>query len=205
MNPTAEEQGRLAGRRIGVAMAASHCNLARAMAQLAVLVAEGAEVIPIISGNVRSSETRFGKPDDWIAQIEQITGKRPLSSIPEVEPFGPKVRLDCLVVMPCTGNTMAKLANGITDTPVCMAAKAQMRNDRPVVLAITTNDALGLNARNLGTLLGARNIYFVPFRQDHPTGKPNSVDADIEGYLVPAILAAMEGRQVQPVLLGPLS
>lgn len=194
---------RLQGRRIGVAMSASHCNLARAMAQLQVLVDEGAELIPVISSNVRTTETRFGSPDDWITQIERITGRRPLMTIPEVEPFGPKVKLDCLLVMPCTGNTLAKLANAINDTPVCMAAKAQMRNHRPVVLAITTNDALGLNARNLGALLGARNLYFVPFRQDNPTGKPTSVDADIEQYLVPAILEAMEGRQVQPLLLGP--
>lgn len=198
-------QHTLAGRRIGVAMAASHCNLARAMKQVQVLVDEGADLIPIISQNVRSTETRFGKPDDWITQIEQITGKYPLSSIPEVEPFGPKIQLDCLVVMPCTGNTMAKLANAINDTPVCMAAKAQMRNHRPVVLAITTNDGLGMNARNLGTLLATRNLFFVPFRQDNPTGKPTSIDADVEGYLLPTIEAAMEGRQVQPLLLGPLS
>ncbi len=197
--------GLLAGRRLGVAMSASHCNLARAMKQLQVLVAEGADITPVISGNVRTTETRFGKPDDWITQIEQITGKYPLSSIPEVEPFGPRVQLDCLVVMPCTGNTLAKLANAINDTPVCMAAKAQMRNHRPVVLAVTTNDGLGMNARNLGAMLGARNVFFVPFRQDNPTGKPTSIDADIEGHLVPTILAAMEGRQVQPLLLGPAS
>lgn len=194
---------RLAGRRIGVAMSASHCNLARAMTQLQVLVDEGAELIPIISSNIRTTETRFGSPDDWITQIERITGRRPLMTIPEVEPFGPKVKLDLLLVMPCTGNTLAKLANAINDTPVCMAAKAQMRNHRPVVLAITTNDALGMNARNLGALLGARNLYFVPFRQDNPTGKPTSVDADVERYLVPALMEAMEGRQVQPLLLGP--
>jgi dipicolinate synthase subunit B len=184
-------------------MSASHCNLARAMKQLQVLVDAGAEVTPVISVNVRTTETRFGKPDDWITQIEQITGKYPLSSIPEVEPFGPRVQLDCLVVMPCTGNTLAKLASAINDTPVCMAAKAQMRNHRPVVLAVTTNDGLGMNARNLGTMLGARNVFFVPFRQDNPAGKPTSIDADIEGQLVPTILAAMEGRQVQPLLLGP--
>ncbi|OTA41118.1 MAG: dipicolinate synthase subunit B [Symbiobacterium thermophilum] len=193
----------LAGKRIGVAMSASHCNLGRAMAQLRRLRDEGAEIIPIISTNVRTTETRFGKPDDWITQIEQITGRLPLMTIPEVEPFGPRVKLDCLVIMPCTGNTMAKLANAINDTPVCMAAKAQMRNHRPVVLAVTTNDGLGMNARNLGALLVARNIYFVPFRQDDPFGKPTSIDADIEHYLVPTILAAMEGRQVQPLLLGP--
>lgn len=195
--------GMLQGRRIGVAMSASHCNLARAMAQLQVLADEGAELIPIISASVRTTETRFGSPDDWITQIERITGRRPLMTIPEVEPFGPKVKLDALLVMPCTGNTLAKLANAINDTPVCMAAKAQMRNHRPVVLAITTNDALGMNARNLGALLGARNLYFVPFRQDNPTGKPTSVDADIEQFLLPTLLEAMEGRQVQPLLLGP--
>lgn len=195
-------QGLLAGRRIGVAMAASHCNLARAMRQLELLVAEGADIVPVISGNVRSTVTRFGTPDDWITTIERITGKRPLSSIPEVEPFGPKVQLDCLIVMPCTGNTMAKLANAINDSPVSMAAKAQMRNHRPVVLAVTTNDGLGMNARNLGTLLMARNVYFVPFRQDNPQGKPTSIDADIETCLMDTILAAMEGRQLQPLLLG---
>lgn len=197
--------GRLAGKRIGVAMSASHCNLDRAMTQLQMLKDEGAELVPIISANVRSTETRFGKPDDWITQIEQISGRHPLMTIPEVEPFGPKVQLDCLAVMPCTGNTMAKLANAVNDTPVCMAAKAQMRNHRPVVLAITTNDGLGLNARNLGTLLVARNIYFVPFRQDNPLGKPTSVDADIETYLLPTILSSMEGKQFQPLMLGPVT
>jgi len=197
-------QGKLAGRLLGVAMSASHCNLARAMKQLEVLVAEGADVIPIISTNVRTTETRFGKPDDWITEIERITGKHPLSSIPEVEPFGPKVQLDCLVVMPCTGNTLAKLANAINDTPVCMAAKAQMRNHRPVVLAVTTNDGLGMNARNLGAMLVSRNVFFVPFGQDNPAGKPTSIDADIEGFLLPTILAALDGRQLQPLLLGPV-
>jgi len=198
-------QGLLAGKRLGVAMSASHCNLARAMTQLQRLADEGAELVPIISANVRSTETRFGKPDDWITQIEQICGRHPLMSIPEVEPFGPRIQLDCLVVVPCTGNTLAKLANAINDTPVCMAAKAQMRNHRPVVLAVTTNDGLGMNARNLGNLLVARNIYFVPFRQDNPAGKPTSIDADIENHLLPTILAAMEGRQLQPLLLGPVA
>lgn len=198
-------QGQLAGRRIGVAMSASHCNLARAMKQLEMLVLEGADVVPVISANVRSTETRFGKPDDWITQIERITGKHPLASIPEVEPFGPRIQLDCLIVMPCTGNTLAKLANAINDTPVCMAAKAQMRNHRPVVLAVTTNDGLGMNARNLGALLVARNIYFVPFRQDNPSGKPTSIDSDIEAYLLPTVLTAMAGRQLQPLLLGAAS
>lgn len=195
--------GLLQGRLIGVAMSASHCNLARALGQLERLVAEGADVIVVVSNNVKTTETRFGSPDDWITEIERITGRHPLSTIPEVEPFGPKILLDCLVVMPCTGNTLAKLANAINDSPVCMAAKAQMRNHRPVVLAITTNDALGVNARNLGALLMSRNVYFVPFRQDNPTNKPTSVDADIEGFLLQTILEAIAGRQVQPLLLGP--
>lgn len=195
-------EGRLAAKRIGVALSASHCNLERAMRQLQMLRDEQAEIVPIISHNVRGTETRFGKPDDWIGHIEQIAGRYPLMTIPEVEPFGPKVQLDCLVVMPCTGNTMAKLANAINDTPVCMAAKAQMRNHRPVVLAVTTNDGLGMNARNLGTLLATRNIYFVPFRQDNPLNKPTSIDADIEHFLLPTMLASMEGRQFQPLLLG---
>ncbi|HYG58529.1 MAG TPA: dipicolinate synthase subunit B, partial [Symbiobacteriaceae bacterium] len=111
----------------------------------------------------------------------------------------------CLTVMPCTGNTLAKLANAINDSPVCMAAKAQMRNHRPVVLAVTTNDGLGMNARNLGQLLATRNVYFVPFGQDKPHAKPTSIDADVENLLIPTVLAAMEGRQLQPLLLGPLS
>lgn len=197
--------GRLAGKTIGVAMAASHCNLDRAMTRVEALVAEGARVIPIFSANVQTTATRFGEPDQWHSRALTITGQEPLTSVPEVEPFGPKRTLDCLTVMPCTGNTLAKLANAINDSAVTMAAKAQMRNHGPVVLAITTNDGLGLNARNLGALLVARNIYFVPFRQDNAQGKPTSLDADIETYLIDTILAAMEGRQVQPLLLGPRS
>lgn len=196
--------GRLSQRLIGVAMAASHCNLERAVRQLEVLREEGAEVVPIVSASLRKTATRFGTPDHWLSEVERATGRPPLSSIPEVEPFGPKIKLDCLVVMPCTGNTLAKLAGAINDTPVCMAAKAQMRNHRPVVLAITTNDGLGMNARNLGLLLATRNLFFVPFGQDNPTAKPTSLDADVERYLVPTILAALEGRQLQPLLLGPV-
>lgn len=195
--------GILAGRRIGFAMAASHCNLARAVKAMEQVVAEGAEVIPIFSHNVQTTETRFGTPDDWAREVERITGRRPLTTIPEVEPFGPRKEVDCTVVCPCTGNTLAKLATAINDTPVCMAVKATLRNQRPVVLAITSNDVLGMNARNLGFLLAAKGFYFVPFGQDNPQTKPTSVDARIEEFLVPTIAAALEGRQVQPLLLGP--
>lgn len=193
----------MAGKRIGMALAASHCNLQRAMGALRTLVAAGADVTPIFSHNVQSTTTRFGSPDDWLTQAEAITGKCPLTTIPEVEPFGPRVQLDLVLVLPCTGNTVAKLANAINDTPVCMAVKAQLRGGRPVVLAITSNDLLGLNARNLGTLLAAKHVYFVPFGQDSPLAKPNSLDARIEEFLVPTLEAALEGRQLQPLLLGP--
>ena len=193
----------LAGKRVGVAMAASHCNLQRAMDGMRTLVSEGADITPIFSHNVRMTSTRFGQPEDWLAQAEAITGKRPLTTIPEVEPFGPRIQLDCMLVMPCTGNTVAKLANAINDTPVCMAVKAQLRNSRPVVLAVTSNDLLGLNARNLGTLLATKHVFFVPFAQDNPQAKPNSLDARIEAYLVPTLEAALQGRQLQPILLGP--
>lgn len=192
----------LQGKRIGVAMAASHCNLDRAFACVRTLVAEGADVTLIFSNNIQTTATRFGQPDKWHALGKQITGKDPLTSIPEVEPFGPKIKLDCVVVLPCTGNTVAKLANAINDTPVCMAVKAQLRGGRPVVLAITSNDLLGMNARNLGMLLAAKNVYFVPFGQDNPQDKPNSLDADVEHFLVPSIEAALGNRQLQPLLLG---
>lgn len=195
--------GTLDQRRIAFAMAASHCNLERAMRAMEQVVAAGAEVIPVFSWNVQKTATRFGRPDDWFERALKISGREPLTTIPEVEPFGPRQEVDCTVVCPCTGNTLAKLANAINDSPVCMAAKATLRNGRPVVLAITSNDILGLNARNLGTLLAARGIYFVPFGQDNPDRKPTSCDARIEEFLIPTIAAALEGRQLQPVLLGP--
>lgn len=193
----------LAGKRIGVAMSASHCNLDRAMGALQRLAETGAELTAIFSHNVQSTHTRFGTPDDWTTRATAITGKAPLTTIPEVEPFGPRIQLDLVLVMPCTGNTVAKLANAINDTPVCMAVKAQLRSGRPVVLAITSNDLLGMNARNLGTLLAAKHVYFVPFGQDNPALKPNSLDAHVEEFLIPTVEAALQGRQLQPLLLGP--
>lgn len=193
----------LAGKKIGFAMAASHCNLDRSMKAMAQVVSAGAEVIPIFSHNVQTTATRFGRPDDWFAQARAISGREPLITVPEVEPFGPRKEVDSMVVCPCTGNTLARLANAINDSPVLMAVKATLRNGRPVILAITSNDILGMNARNLGMLLAARHFYFVPFGQDNPQGKPTSCDARIEEYLVPTIEAALAGRQLQPILLGP--
>lgn len=193
----------LAGKCIAFAMSASHCNLDRALRAMAQVVDAGAAVLPVLSHQAQITATRFGDPDRWRAEARRISGRDPLTSIPEVEPFGPSRSVDCTVICPCTGNTLARLAGAVNDSPVLMAAKATLRNGRPVVLAITSNDILGLNARNLGTLLAARHVFFVPFGQDNPEQKPTSCDARIEDYLVPTIVAALDGRQLQPILLGP--
>lgn len=191
---------RLRGRTIGYALTGSHCTLERAFAPLRQLREEGAEVVPIVSYSVASVATRFGTPEDWRDRLGELTGREPLSTIPEVEPLGPRKLLDALVVAPCTGSTLARLANALSDTPVTMAVKATLRNRRPVVLAISTNDGLGLNARNWALLMNVKNVYFVPFGQDNPVEKPNSLDAHLE-LLLPTLLEALEGRQLQPVLV----
>lgn len=190
----------LQGRKIGFGLTGSHCTLERVFPELERLVAEGADVTPVVSEAVATTETRFGTPEAWLNRLYQVTGKRPLRRIAEAEPIGPQRLLDVMVVAPCTGNTMAKLANGITDTPVLMACKAHLRNQRPVVLAIATNDGLSMNAKNLGLLLNTRSVYFVPFGQDNPSSKPNSLDSDLS-LLVPTLEAALAGRQLQPILV----
>jgi len=188
------------GLTIGFGMTGSHCTHDEVLPQMKRLVELGANVIPIISHTVATVDSRFGTAEDWKRKIEAITGRTPLMTIPEVEPFGPKQTLDCLVIAPCTGNTLARLANALTDGPILMAAKAQMRNHRPVVLAISTNDALGLNAANLAKLLAAKDIYFVPFGQDSPEKKPKSMVARME--LIPeTCLAAVDGKQLQPLIV----
>ncbi|QGP93285.1 Dipicolinate synthase subunit B [Neomoorella glycerini] len=193
---------RLKGKRVGFAVTGSHCTLAAVMPELARVVAEGAQVVPILSPAVRDSDTRFGTSAFWRVELERITGQKAIDTIVTAEPIGPKKLFDAVVVAPCTGNTLAKLANGITDTAVLMAMKAQLRNLRPVVLAISTNDGLGANAVNLGRVMNMKNIYLVPFGQDDPYNKPNSLVARME-LIVDTILAALEGRQIQPLLLGP--
>lgn len=189
----------LTGKKIGVAFTGSFCTYRRAFEDLRGLVEEGAEVQTIFSDASQSIDSRFGRADDFLAEAAQITGKLPIRTIPQAEPIGPGSLLDLLVILPCTGNTLAKLANGITDSPVLMAAKAHLRNEKPLVLAISTNDALGMNMKNIGLLLNAKHIYFVPFGQDNPVKKPNSMVAHTE-FLVPVIEAALEGRQYQPVI-----
>lgn len=190
----------LRGKTIGFALAGSHCTLEQIFRPLRELSGEGADIIPIVSHSVATVATRFGTPEEWRAGLREITGREPLRDIAEVEPLGPRKLLDALVVAPCTGNTMARLANAITDSAVTMAVKSTLRNQRPVVLAISTNDGLGLNAKNWVTLLNTKNIYFVPFGQDNPYEKPNSLVAHLE-LLLPTLLAAMEGRQLQPLLV----
>jgi len=186
--------------KIGFALTGSHCTLAQAIEQLKLLKSEGAEVTAIISHSVDQVETRFGTPDHWKNVLSEITGKAPLRTISEVEWIGPKKLFDCLVIAPCTGNTAAKLANGITDTPVLMAAKAHLRNLLPLVVAVSTNDGLGANAKNIGTLLNMKNIFLVPFGQDSPLKKANSLIAYME-KIPETILAACEGKQIQPILV----
>lgn len=189
----------LEGKRIGFGLTGSHCTLERVMKALETLVASGAEVVPVVSLSVAGSDTRFGQAEKWLSRIQEITGRKPLASVVEAEPIGPKRLLDAMVVAPCTGNTLAKVAQGITDSPVTMAAKGTLRNGRPVVLSPSTNDGLGLNAKNIGLLLATKNIYFVPFGQDNAVEKPTSVDAHLD-LLVDTVEAALVGRQLQPVL-----
>ena len=183
---------------IGFAMCGSFCTFSKAFEQMRALVEDGYDVIPIMSGNASSTDTRFGKASEMIERAEEITGKRVLTTAVQTEPIGPKKLCDLLVIAPCTGNTLAKLSLGVTDTSVTMAAKSHLRVLRPVLLCVATNDALGASAQNIGRLLNTKNIYFVPLKQDDPVKKPNSLVADFN-KLKPCVEAALENRQVQPV------
>ena len=188
--------------RVGFAFCGSFCTYDKAMAALERVKAEFGDVTPIVSERGAALDTRFGNAHDFLREMERICDKRVISTIQAAEPIGPKGLLDALVIAPCTGNTLGKLAAGVTDSSVTMAAKAHLRNGRPLVIAVSTNDGLAASARNIGELLCRKNIYFVPFRQDDPVKKPASLVADFT--LVPdAVRAALEGRQLQPLLLGP--
>lgn len=193
---------RFRGRRIGFALTGSHCTIPEVLPVVERLVQEGADVLAIVSESVRSTDTRFGTAEKLRQSLVQITGTQPISTVVEAEPIGPKKLLDCLVIAPCTGNTAARLANGIVDGPVTMAAKAQLRNKRPVVIAISTNDGLGLNAKNIGILMHTPDIYMVPYRQDNPLGKPNSIVALMD-RIPDTVESALNGQQIQPILEGP--
>lgn len=185
---------------IGFAMTGSFCTFDSVIKTLQVLKSRYPSIIPIMSENAYFLDSRFGDAEDFIAQVEEICGRPVLKTIQEVEPFGPKELLDVLVIAPCTGNTLAKLSAGIADSAVSFACKAHLRNGRPVVLSISTNDGLSAAARNIGDLLNRKNYYFVPFGQDNPTKKPTSLIADL-GRLGETVEAALQGIQVQPLLL----
>lgn len=189
---------KLSGLRVGFAVCGSFCTFAKAFAALEELVSLGCEVTPIMSQNAYSLDTRFGTAQQHAARLYEITGKTVLHDIAAAEPIGPKKMFDVLCVAPCTGNTLAKLALGIVDSPVCMAVKSHLRNERPVVLAVSTNDALSGAAKNIGILRNYKNFYFVPLYQDDCLAKPFSLVADFK-QLPRTILAALDGRQIQPV------
>lgn len=188
---------------IGFALCGSFCTFERVFAALAELRKSYEAVIPIVSEAVALTDTRFGTAQAHLDRLRELCGREVLRTRTEVEPFGPQKTLDALVIAPCTGNTLAKLSAGIADSTVTLAAKAHLRNQKPVVLAISSNDALAAGAENLGRLLNRKHCYFVPFRQDSPEGKPASLVADL-CLLTRTLDAALEGRQLQPILLGAM-
>lgn len=187
------------GKNIGIAMTGSYCTYKKTFEAIRQLKDTGANLIPIFSFNAASMDSRFGTHDDFLQLARDLTGKEPILTIPDAEPIGPKSMLDILVIAPCTGNTLSKLANGISDTPVLMAAKSHLRNNKPLVISLSTNDALGMNLKNIGILLNTKNIYFVPFGQDNYRTKPNSMIAHVE-LLSDTIELAFEYKQLQPVI-----
>lgn len=187
------------GKTIGFAMTGSFCTFSKVIPEVQALVENGAKVVPIMSETAYTTDTRFGTAVDFRAELERICGSGIIKSVKEAEPIGPKGFLDLLIVAPCTGNTLAKLANGIADGAVSMAAKAHLRNQKPLLLAVSTNDGLGNAAKNIGMLLNYKHTYFVPFGQDDCIAKPNSLVADMT-QIRNAAYAALEGRQLQPIL-----
>ena len=190
----------LEGKRIGFVMTGSFCTFRKTIDELKKIVKLGAKVVPIMSENSYTMDTKFGKAEDFINEIEDITGTKILHTIQEVEPLGPKDMLDILVVAPATGNTMAKLANDIIDGPATMAVKSHLRRERAVVMAISTNNGLSGAGENIGKLLNRKHYYFVPFKQDNPITKPRSIVFD-PSYLIKTIEYALDDEQIQPILL----
>ena len=183
---------------IGVAMCGSFCTFSKVIPQMKELINAGYKVKPIMSEIAYSTDTRFGTALDFRREIEEICGEKIISEIKDAEPIGPKKLLDIMLIVPCTGNTIGKLANGIFDSCVTLAAKAHLRNNRPLVIGVSTNDALGTSAVNIGRLLNNKNIFFIPMRQDDCINKPNSIVADFE-MTVQTVDNAICGNQLQPI------
>lgn len=188
------------GLTVGYALSGSHCTFEEVMPQIKRFIDAGANVIPIVTNSLLTTDTRFGTAEKWRNELMRITGNEIISTIVQAEPLGPSKIIDVLTIAPCTGNTTSRLANAITDSAVLMAAKSQMRNGRPIVIAISTNDGLGLNMANIAKLLVAKNIYFVPFGQDDPNNKPNSLVAKMD-LIMETCEAALQGKQLQPMLV----
>jgi len=187
--------------KIGLGVTGSFCNLKDMKEIIQTMQNEGAkDILPIISYSIMNEVNRFGDPEKNIRKLEELTNNKVIDTISKAEPIGPKDMIDILVIAPCTGNTLAKLSHAITDTPVLMAAKSHLRNDKPVLLGIASNDALGANAKNIGQLLNTKNIYFVPFRQDDYEKKPKSLVYDYT-LLIDSIVMALEHKQIQPILI----
>ncbi len=185
-------------KTVGFAMCGSFCTFSSVIPHIKELKDEGYDVVPIMSEISYSTDTRFGTAESFITSIENICGNKIIHSVKEAEPIGPKKLLDVMVIAPCTGNTLAKLACGIADSSVTLAAKAHLRNERPVVIAVSSNDSLANNAKNIGTLLNLKNYYFVTMRQDAPLSKPRSVVADFT-KISDTVALALDGKQIQPI------
>lgn len=185
---------------LGYAFCGSFCTHARSVETLRRLIECGYDVLPIMSETVYTTDTRFGTAEDLIRTVEDLCKKKVVHGIPEAEPLGPKTPMDALIISPCTGNTLAKIANGITDTAVCMAAKAHLRADRPLVISLASNDAMSANLKNIATLLSRKQVYFVPMIQDDPEKKPHSLVADFS-RLPDTLESAMQGKQLRKIFL----
>ncbi len=187
---------------IGFALCGSFCTFKMVFEEIKKLKKVGYEIVPIMSENSYNLDTRFGDAAHWREQFREITGNAIIHTIPQAEPIGPKKLLDALIIAPCTGNTLAKLSSGVTDTCVTLAAKAHLRNSRPLLIAPSTNDALSNAGKNIGSLLNYKNIYFVPFGQDNCKGKPTSMVADFS-LIADALESALKGEQLQPIIIEP--
>jgi len=186
--------------KLGLAITGSFCTFAKLLDEMKILVKKY-DILPIFSFNTANMDTRFFKASDFRKEISNITKNTPIDTIPLAEPVGPQNLVDIMVVAPCTGNTLAKIAHGIVDTPVTMAVKSHLRNNKPVIIALSTNDGLGNSLKNVGFLMPFKNIYFVPFRQDDFAKKPNSLVADLS-LLEDTIESVKQGKQIQPILLN---
>lgn len=191
----------LEGIKIGFALCGSYCTYEKVIPNIKRLINEGAEIYPIMSDNAYTTNTRFGKAEEHIVSIEQMTGKKIIHTLVDAEPLGPNNMIDLLVIAPCTGNTIAKLANAITDSAVLISAKTLLRNKKPIVLAVATNDGLGINMKNIGILMNTKNIYFVPMGQDNYEKKPNSMMSDMN-LILKTVQKALKNEQLQPVIIN---